>query len=155
MHINTVLTYPEECRGEVFSALKDEMVAANKLYQKTAANLCRQAITKGVVILKEACLEAFLEHTLDTFEEETVYQWEYLCPHKGPTNFKRLAAKILLAALLHAPLDEGLDDTFITEYLETTHEALEKLILKKTALDETAQEVLSTEQFAEDETKVG
>jgi len=107
-----------------------------------------------ILVFKKLRLEAFIDTALELIEAETTFHTVLQQKQQsGTQDYRALTAKILIR-LLRGPAEEGLDDAFIAPYLDMTRAYLEELIIKKAALDPTAQQALREATLTEEEDKV-
>lgn len=129
MRIKTKLTFPNECKDDAIMAeLQEQQTALNKDYMNKSGALCKKVAGRALEVFQEMHLELFVKHTINLFEVRlTVYNGT-IPSTDGPRDVRILAKKTLIG-LIQASPQEGLNDSFFTEYLETTRENLTNLVL--------------------------
>lgn len=130
MRIKTKLTFPNECKDDAIMAeLQEQQTALNKDYMNKSGALCKKVAGRALEVFRENHLEHFVEHTINLLEVRlTVYNGT-IPSTDGPRDIRILAKKTLIG-LIQASPQEGLNDSFFTEYLETTRDHLTKLVLE-------------------------
>lgn len=130
MRIKTKLTFPNECNDDaIMKELQEQQTALNKEYMNKSGALCKKVAGRVLEVFQEKHLEHFVKHTIDLFEVRLTVYSGTIPTTDGPRDVRILAKKTLIG-LIQASPQEGLNDSFFTEYLETTRENLINLVLE-------------------------
>ena len=152
MKVKTTLTFPKECEGDaIMLELQEKQAAVNKTFMFESGKLCSQAADRALEIFRKKRLDTFANCSIDLFETYTSYHSFLVHPETDDTRNKRLLATKILAALIKAPSNEGLDDDFLTKYLQTTRGDLVYIVIQQSTFNTTFAEEIESATFTQEE----
>jgi hypothetical protein len=148
MRLNMKVKYSKECNGNPdMVALKEEMAALNHKYSADAGLICKRVAEVQLKVFCKLCLQEFVTHLIDVIENESSFHFSFLFPEIDGDHNKKFFGIKTFVNLIPAPASEGLDATFFTDYLETTHKELISIVFKKMAMDDFAKIAIQTKNF--------
>jgi hypothetical protein len=148
IRLNTKVTYSKECYGNPdMVMLEEKMAALNRKYSADAGLICKRVAEVQLKVFRKLHLEEFVTHLIDVIENESSFHYSFLFPEIDGDHDKKFLAIKTVVNLIQAPASEGLDETFFTDYLETTCKELINIVFEKMAMDDFAKTAIQTQNF--------
>lgn len=151
MRLKVEVTYSKECQGDdTIKTLEQEMADLVRNFESEAGKVCKKVAQRELEVHTDKRVETLVKEILKLIKFEIKYHSTLLkISYDKDTEHDTIAQtgfKILYGYLQIHP-DQGLDEPYFTEYLQTTRAKVIQCLLKTASSDVVTQDTIKTHTF--------